>query len=394
MANSQSIALEQDVISILKNKNLLKRTAIFYNRCLMEEEEDGETWKYLTSRGIRRGTAIRFLLGKTPEDPGDLVRFLLTEGYSRKEFRVLISEDEIPCFKYGRIVFPIFGNGSVMNLTSRSLPSVLTFAKHKNLRGKRWTFYDPRSVNSNEDLFIVEGPFDRLTLEQANLRAICFLGTNGFKDEYANIIRRIKTRTVYCIPDADDNPIARKANFKTYIKIHEACSPFVPRIRILDLPNNGDSKVDPNSYFCNRPDKEIREELQDLAAQAVPLYKTVEWNQHIEHKKSKQARIERKRNIEIETDSILNLPIVEVLALFGIGCKEEGDHYRCRCINPEHEDRNPSMAVYPKTNTFYCFSCNTSGDNIGVVSLIKGTNFVDSCALLKQEFSVGGNLNA
>lgn len=42
------------------------------------------------------------------------------------------------------------------------------------------------------------------------------------------------------------------------------------------------------------------------------------------------------------------------------------------CLNPSHEDKNPSMSYDPKRNIVKCFSCNTTYDLIGLYALDKG----------------------
>ena len=38
---------------------------------------------------------------------------------------------------------------------------------------------------------------------------------------------------------------------------------------------------------------------------------------------------------------------------------------------PAHEDRTPSLQIYEKTNSFYCFSCSTGGSVIDLVRLVR-----------------------
>ena len=47
------------------------------------------------------------------------------------------------------------------------------------------------------------------------------------------------------------------------------------------------------------------------------------------------------------------LNIITVLAHYGLKSDKNS-----RLLCPFHEDTNPSMQVYPKTNTVYCFSSN------------------------------------
>jgi hypothetical protein len=43
-----------------------------------------------------------------------------------------------------------------------------------------------------------------------------------------------------------------------------------------------------------------------------------------------------------------------------------------RCLNPDHEDRHPSMRYLSRTNTVRCFSCGWSGDVFDVVGAVFG----------------------
>lgn len=40
---------------------------------------------------------------------------------------------------------------------------------------------------------------------------------------------------------------------------------------------------------------------------------------------------------------------------------DKKDNYLVRCLNPEHEDRNPSMWIHKETGRFICFSCGIKG---------------------------------
>jgi DNA primase len=58
------------------------------------------------------------------------------------------------------------------------------------------------------------------------------------------------------------------------------------------------------------------------------------------------------------------LSIGAVLRHYGL---TPGRHDMLCC--PFHEDKKPSLKVYPGTNTFHCFGCNTSGDTIEFIRL-------------------------
>jgi DNA primase len=54
--------------------------------------------------------------------------------------------------------------------------------------------------------------------------------------------------------------------------------------------------------------------------------------------------------------------VIDVLNDRGLLYREAGRDYLIPCINPEHEDSNPSMRVDKVTGVFHCFSCGHKGN--------------------------------
>jgi len=65
--------------------------------------------------------------------------------------------------------------------------------------------------------------------------------------------------------------------------------------------------------------------------------------------------------------------IDEVIAGHGVQLRRAGDRLAGRC--PFHDDRSPSLAVYTRTQSFYCFGCGASGDVIDFVRRMEGVGF-------------------
>ena len=58
------------------------------------------------------------------------------------------------------------------------------------------------------------------------------------------------------------------------------------------------------------------------------------------------------------------------------------------CPLPNHNDKTASFKIYEKTNSFYCFGCNTGGDVIKLVQEINGFSFKEAVKEL-----TGDNIN-
>lgn len=59
------------------------------------------------------------------------------------------------------------------------------------------------------------------------------------------------------------------------------------------------------------------------------------------------------------------------------------------CLLPNHEDRSPSFVVYPRTNSWYCFSCLRGGDVVELARLVWGYDERDAhvaAAMVLMEF--------
>lgn len=80
-------------------------------------------------------------------------------------------------------------------------------------------------------------------------------------------------------------------------------------------------------------------------------------------------------------ESILNLlSMSDILNKYNIKMKNN----MCSC--PFHKDKNPSMKIYDKS--FYCFSCNKTGDLIQFVQYLFNISFVDAMKKINYDFNL------
>ena len=64
----------------------------------------------------------------------------------------------------------------------------------------------------------------------------------------------------------------------------------------------------------------------------------------------------------------------------GVELRRSGRRLVGRC--PFHEDRDPSLVIYPQTSSYFCFGCDAGGDVIDFVGRLRGTAFSETAALL------------
>lgn len=67
-----------------------------------------------------------------------------------------------------------------------------------------------------------------------------------------------------------------------------------------------------------------------------------------------------------------SVSLEEVISGYGVRLNRQ----RFVCC-PFHNDKNPSMKIYPN-NTFFCFGCGASGDVIKFVEMFEGISFKDA----------------
>jgi len=73
-------------------------------------------------------------------------------------------------------------------------------------------------------------------------------------------------------------------------------------------------------------------------------------------------------------------PILAVVAAAGVELSGTGRRRLGRC--PFHEDRAPSLVVYPVTASYFCFGCGAGGDVVDFVGRLQGTGFRETAARL------------
>ena len=78
-----------------------------------------------------------------------------------------------------------------------------------------------------------------------------------------------------------------------------------------------------------------------------------------------------------------NAPIDRVVAQY-VKLKQFGNTFSGLC--PFHKEKHASFYVYPKTNSWYCFGCQKSGDPINFVQEINGLTFRQAVEALAQAY--------
>jgi DNA primase catalytic core len=87
----------------------------------------------------------------------------------------------------------------------------------------------------------------------------------------------------------------------------------------------------------------------------------------------------------MKTDEIHDTPIYDIISRY-ITLNKAGVNYKGCC--PIHDEKTPSMFVFPRTNTFKCFGCGVGGDAIKFVMLHKHFDFIEACKTIAKDHAL------
>ncbi len=211
-------------------------------------------------------------------------------------------------------------------------------------------------------VIVCEGEYDRLVLEARGFPAVT--GTSGaavFKKDWAEAIAKIPFIYICYDNDAAGRAGARRVTHLT------------PHARIVTLPPEVGEGGDVTDFFVRL--KRSREDFVTLLKESTPLPPPGTPRPHHAHRtepqlaKSDIARLKAAVRIE---DIIRQYVVL----------RPSGKALMGRCCF--HEDRNPSLAVFPKTQSFYCFGCQRGGDVISFLMAAEHLTFTEAVNVLKR----------
>lgn len=81
-----------------------------------------------------------------------------------------------------------------------------------------------------------------------------------------------------------------------------------------------------------------------------------------------------------------SIDILPVVRSYGVELRQKGGYLTGRC--PFHEDKDPSFAVFPKTQTFKCFGCGKGGDVVDFVEAAERCDTETALETLKTRWLI------
>ncbi len=212
-------------------------------------------------------------------------------------------------------------------------------------------------------IIVCEGEFDRLVLESQGLAAVTSTGGAGvFRAEWAETLKAIPQ--VYVCFDNDD------AGRNGALRVGR----MIPHARIVALPEEVGASGDVTDFFVRLG--KSREDFLRLLETARPLPS---------EDRVQEPTVRDIRPVPESDNQIHRLKssvAIEDLVGRYIDVRKSGQNYVGCC--PFHEDHNPSLVVYPKTRSFYCFGCRVHGDAINFLMRIEHLTFPEALKVLRE----------
>src|SRR5882724_6540845 len=214
-------------------------------------------------------------------------------------------------------------------------------------------------------IIICEGEFDRMVLEANGfIAATSTAGAGVFKKEWTKAFENIPE--VYICYDRDD----------AGEKGAERVTSLIPHARIVELPEEVGDGGDITDFFVRLG--KTREDFQSLldAALPAPPKPPDQPPASVPVWEPREARIphaaspNRERIDRIKRDIPIQSIVERYVALRMVGNTLMG-------LCPFHDDKNPSLAVYPQTATFRCYGCQKYGDVITFVREVERLSFAE-----------------
>jgi len=214
-----------------------------------------------------------------------------------------------------------------------------------------------------EQIILCEGEFDRLVLEGQGFAAVTSTGgATTFRPEWADALREIPNVFICFDNDAAGRTGAQQA------------ARLIPHARLVKLPEEVGEGGDVTDYFVRLG--KSREDFTRLleAAEPMPQKKLAPLPD------GKPYQIATTPDAEVER--LKSLVTIESIVRRYAGLRQSGKNLVTRC--PFHDDRNPSLVVYPATQSFYCFGCQAAGDVFTFLMKAEQLNFPEALRVLKE----------
>ncbi len=300
--------------------------------------------------------------------------YLRTRGFEDIDF--LIEEFSVGCcsdsgdFYCGYITFPIFDlDNNPVYMTGRNFKNLEP--SHKHIGSSINYFFNHNDIFYEDDLILVEGCLDALSLLYIGLPSIGILGVNNLPENYIDL----KDKNIIILFDSDKNEAGRIGAEKIADMLY---STITRSVKIAKIPRHNKDKMDVNMLFSADKTKD-KTEFEDKIYRILDNAK--------EHVFVSRPPTIKKKTHRTYTDNWKNdYDIVKIINDY-VSLESEGNLLRGFC--PFHNESNsPSFTVYEDTQSFYCWGagCGVGGTIIDFLILQYDFSFKKALEFLRINY--------
>lgn len=238
--------------------------------------------------------------------------------------------------------------------------------------GLRAFLYGSIYIAEASSVLITEGELDTLVAWSNNIPAVSSTGgANTFLPEWAELLQGKDVTICY-----DNDNSGADGMVKVLGLLPEAKVVLIPeRPNIKDLTDYIKYGGDIHELLLTAKQYKSLEQVQDERASRISLFESVRFHDaYIESHTPKvipNSRYVARDNTKVER-----------VKTYPIGKLVEFKQKKACCI--WHNEKTPSMAYYPNTNTVYCFGCGKHGDVIDVYKQIHQCGFKEAVTELNK----------
>lgn len=241
----------------------VNKLAANYFFAKLKNERGKVGYEYLIHRGLSPETIVKFGLGFSDKNSGELYRYVKSKGYPDsvlKETGLFTYDEKRGVYDkfWNRVMFPILDrNNRVIAFGGRVMgdakpkylnsPETLVFDKSRNLYGLNFIH-----GKQEQGLIICEGYMDVIALHQAGFtNAVASLGT-AFTSQHCSLLKRY-TDLVYLCYDSDGAGV--KAAMRAIPMLKEA----EIRVKVIDMQ----PYKDPDEFIKGLSSEAFRKRIEN-----------------------------------------------------------------------------------------------------------------------------------
>jgi len=237
----------------------------FFNYCLKTSVNSDKVKSYLKSRGYTLEEVEAMEIGFIPGQD-KLFSYLKNKGFSAELIKENIKLDQ----RIGNthaLTIPYRSGGSIKGFKFRTIEDLLP--KYLNSTGmdKTGGFFNLSAINGEKDLVIVEGELDSLSATVKGIYNVVATGGSSINsNQVKDAIKRGAKKFTICFDFEPGKKETTNKNINSAIEV--LLKEGVNSVYIVNFPNSGDLKVDPDSFIRAQGVEVFKTIIQE----AVPFY--------------------------------------------------------------------------------------------------------------------------